>query len=583
MNVFALVAEKLTATVTAMIGAGELPADLDLARIAVEVPRDPSHGDVASNLAMVLAKPAGMKPRDLAEAIGARLSADPDIAGVEVAGPGFLNLRLIDDIWVEVLAAILQQGDKFGDSQMGAGRRVVIEYVSANPTGPLHAAHARGAVVGDALAALLSKAGFDILKEYYTNDAGAQVDVLARSTFLRYREALGEPIDAIPDGYYPGEYLKEVGAAVAARDGAKWLSAPEADWLPEIRAFAIAYLMDEIRGDLAYLGVEIESFISERSFVDAGGVDEAFQVLQDNGLLYRGVLEPPKGKKPDDWEPREQTLFKATQFGDDVDRPLQKSDGSWTYFANDIANHLGKFRRGYPEMINIWGADHSGYVKRMKSAVAAVTDGQGALDIKICQLVHMMNNGKPVRMSKRAGTFVTLRDVIDAVGKDVIRFIMLTRRNDQSMEFDFAKVQEQSRDNPVFYVQYAHARAASVLRHVSALPADTADRDAWLCQFDRQRLTAPDEIALIKVLASWPRVIEGAADSHEPHRIAFYLGDVAAAFHSLWNRGKDDARLRFIIDDDAVLTTARLALVRASQSVIASGLRLIGVEPVEEM
>ena len=583
MNVFALVAEKLAATVTAMIGAGELSADLDLARIAVEVPRDPSHGDVASNLAMVLAKPAGMKPRDLAEAIGARLSADPDIAGVEVAGPGFLNLRLIDDIWLEVLAVILQQGDKFGDSQMGAGRRVVIEYVSANPTGPLHAAHARGAVVGDALAALLSKAGFDILKEYYTNDAGAQVDVLARSTFLRYREALGEAIDAIPDGYYPGEYLKEVGAAVAARDGAKWLSAPEADWLPEIRAFAIAYLMDEIRGDLAYLGVEIESFISERSFVDAGGVDEAFQVLQDNGLLYRGVLEPPKGKKPDDWEPREQTLFKATQFGDDVDRPLQKSDGSWTYFANDIANHLGKFRRGYPEMINIWGADHSGYVKRMKSAVAAVTDGQGALDIKICQLVHMMNNGKPVRMSKRAGTFVTLRDVIDAVGKDVIRFIMLTRRNDQSMEFDFAKVQEQSRDNPVFYVQYAHARAASVLRHVSALPADTADRDAWLCQFDRQRLTAPDEIALIKVLASWPRVIEGAADSHEPHRIAFYLGDVAAAFHSLWNRGKDDARLRFIIDDDAVLTTARLALVRASQSVIASGLRLIGVEPVEEM
>jgi arginyl-tRNA synthetase len=583
MNVFALVAEKLTATVTAMIGAGELPADLDLARIAVEVPRDPSHGDVASNLAMVLAKPAGMKPRDLAEAIGARLSADPDIAGVEVAGPGFLNLRLIDDIWLEVLAAILQQGDKFGDSQMGAGRRVVIEYVSANPTGPLHAAHARGAVVGDALAALLSKAGFDILKEYYTNDAGAQVDVLARSTFLRYREALGQAIDAIPDGYYPGEYLKEVGAAVAARDGAKWLSAPEADWLPEIRAFAIAYLMDEIRGDLAYLGVEIESFISERSFVDAGGVDEAFQVLQDNGLLYRGVLEPPKGKKPDDWEPREQTLFKATQFGDDVDRPLQKSDGSWTYFANDIANHLGKFRRGYPEMINIWGADHSGYVKRMKSAVAAVTDGQGALDIKICQLVHMMNNGKPVRMSKRAGTFVTLRDVIDAVGKDVIRFIMLTRRNDQSMAFDFAKVQEQSRDNPVFYVQYAHARAASVLRHVSALPTDTADRDAWLCQFDRQRLTAPDEIALIKVLASWPRVIEGAADSHEPHRIAFYLGDVAAAFHSLWNRGKDDARLRFIIDDDAALTTARLALVRASQSVIASGLRLIGVEPVEEM
>ena len=583
MNVFALVAEKLTATVAGMIAAGELPADLDLSRIGVEAPRDPSHGDVASNLAMVLAKPAGMKPRDLAEAVSAHLIADRDIAGVDVAGPGFLNLRLVDDIWWQVLAAILAQGDAFGDSQMGAGQKVVVEYVSANPTGPLHAAHARGAVVGDALSALLSKAGFDILKEYYTNDAGAQVEVLAKSTFLRYREALGETIDTIPDGYYPGEYLKEVGSALAARDGDKWLSQPESVGLPEMRDFAIAYLMDEIRGDLAHLGVNIDHFVSERALVEAGGVDEAFQVLAASGLIYDGVLDPPKGKKPDDWEPREQMLFKATQFGDDVDRPVKKSDGSWTYFANDVANHLSKFRRGYPLMINVWGADHAGYVKRMKSAVAAVTDGQGALDVKVCQLVHMMNDGKPVRMSKRAGTFVTLRDVIDAVGKDVIRFMMLTRRNDQSMEFDFAKVQDQSRDNPVFYVQYAHARAASVLRHVPELPAAGTERDAWLGRFDKQRLTAPDEIALIKVLANWPRVIEGAAESHEPHRIAFYLGDVAAAFHGLWNRGKDDARLRFIIDDDTALTTARLALVRASQSVIASGLRLIGVEPVEEM
>jgi arginyl-tRNA synthetase len=438
-------------------------------------------------------------------------------------------------------------------------------------------------VVGDALSALLSKAGFDILKEYYTNDAGAQVEVLAKSTFLRYREALGETIDTIPDGYYPGEYLKEVGSALAARDGDKWLSQPESVGLPEMRDFAIAYLMDEIRGDLAHLGVNIDHFVSERALVEAGGVDEAFQVLAASGLIYDGVLDPPKGEKPDDWEPREQMLFKATQFGDDVDRPVKKSDGSWTYFANDVANHLSKFRRGYPLMINVWGADHAGYVKRMKSAVAAVTDGQGALDVKVCQLVHMMNDGKPVRMSKRAGTFVTLRDVIDAVGKDVIRFMMLTRRNDQSMEFDFAKVQDQSRDNPVFYVQYAHARAASVLRHVPELPAAGAERDAWLGRFDKQRLTAPDEIALIKVLANWPRVIEGAAESHEPHRIAFYLGDVAAAFHGLWNRGKDDARMRFIIEDDTALTTARLALVRASQSVIASGLRLIGVEPVEEM
>ena len=583
MNVFALVADKLTATVAAMIAAGELPADLDLSRIGVEAPRDPSHGDVASNLAMVLAKPAGMKPRDLAEAVSAHLIADRDIAGVDVAGPGFLNLRLVDEIWWQVLAAILAQGDAFGDSQMGAGQKVVIEYVSANPTGPLHAAHARGAVVGDALSALLSKVGFDVLKEYYTNDAGAQVEVLAKSTFLRYREALGETIDTIPDGYYPGKYLKEVGSALAARDGDKWLSQPESVGLPEMRDFAIAYLMDEIRGDLAHLGVNMDHFVSERALVEAGGVDEAFQVLAASGLIYDGVLDPPKGKKPDDWEPREQMLFKATQFGDDVDRPVKKSDGTWTYFANDVANHLSKFRRGYPVMINVWGADHAGYVKRMKSAVAAVTDGQGALDVKVCQLVHMMNDGKPVRMSKRAGTFVTLRDVIDAVGKDVIRFMMLTRRNDQSMEFDFAKVQDQSRDNPVFYVQYAHARAASVLRHVPELPAAGSERDAWLGRFDKQRLTAPDEIALIKALANWPRVIEGAAESHEPHRIAFYLGDVAAAFHGLWNRGKDDARLRFIIDDDTALTAARLALVRASQSVIASGLRLIGVEPVEEM
>ena len=583
MNVFALASEKLTATVAAMCADNVLPAALDLSRIAVEAPRDPNHGDVASNLAMVLAKPAGMKPRDLAAAVAERVVDGHEIVSADVAGPGFLNLRLGDHVWWRVLDTVLTEGRHFGDSAMGAGRKVLVEYVSANPTGPLHAAHARGAVVGDALAALLTKAGYEVLKEYYINDAGAQVDTLARSTFLRYREALGETIDAIPEGYYPGAYLRDVGAALAARDGARWRDMPEAEWLAPVRAFAIDHLMAEIRADLAHLGVEMDHFASERQLVESGGVDEAFAALETGGLLYTGVLEPPKGKTPEDWEPRPQTLFRATDFGDDVDRPLKKSDGSWTYFANDIANHLDKYRRGYGDMINIWGADHAGYVKRMKAAVSAVTDGGGVLDIKICQLVHMMDDGKPVRMSKRAGNFVTLRDVIDSVGRDVLRFIMLTRRNDQSMEFDFAKVREQSRDNPVFYVQYAHARAASVLRHAGDMPADPAARVAWLTAADKRHLTAPDELALIKVLAGWPQLIESAAESHEPHRIAFYVADLAAAFHGLWNRGRDDARLRFIVDDAPELTRARLALVRAAQSVIATGLRLIGVEPVEEM
>ena len=581
MNVFALVAEKLTATVAAMIAAGELPADLDLSRIGVEAPRDPSHGDVASNLAMVLAKPAGMKPRDLAEAVSAHLIADRDIAGVDVAGPGFLNLRLVDDIWWQVLAAILAQGDAFGDSQMGAGQKVVVEYVSANPTGPLHAAHARGAVVGDALSALLSKAGFDILKEYYTNDAGAQVEVLAKSTFLRYREALGETIDTIPDGYYPGEYLKEVGSALAARDGDKWLSQPESVGLPEMRDFAIAYLMDEIRGDLAHLGVNIDHFVSERALVEAGGVDEAFQVLAASGLIYDGVLDPPKGKKPDDWEPREQMLFKATQFGDDVDRPVKKSDGSWTYFAPDIAYHYDKVQRGFDQLIDVFGADHGGYVKRMKAAVSALSNDQTSLDIKLTQLVKLFKNGEPFKMSKRAGTFVTLRDLVDQVGADATRFVMLTRKNDAPLDFDFDKVMEQTKENPVFYVQYAHARICSVLRkaQLAEVPVDDADLRAA----DLAGLTDNAELALAAKLAEFPRLIEIAARSNEPHRIAFYLYDLASEFHALWNKGNEQPELRFLQEDNLAASQAKIALIRATAVVISNGLGILGVQPAQEM
>ena len=506
-----------------------------------------------------------------------------EVSEAEIAGPGFINLRIVDGFWRNAIAGLLKDGVSYGQSDVGAGKKVMVEYVSANPTGPLHAAHARGAVVGDALAALLAKAGFDVTREYYINDAGAQVDTLARSAHLRYREALGEDIGTIPEGFYPGEYLKEVGEALAARDGKKWLDEPEEIWLPEIRAFAIAQQLAGIKDDLGLLGVDMEIYSSEKALVDAGAVDAVMRTLEERDLLYTGVLQPPKGKTPDDWEPRPQRLFKAMQFGDDVDRPIQKSDGSWTYFANDVAYHLDKYNRGFTEMIDVWGADHGGYVKRMKAAVKAVTGGEGALDVKLCQLVHLMDGGKPVKMSKRAGTFVTLRDVIDSVGKDVLRFIMLTRRNDQTLDFDFKKVTEQSRENPVFYVQYAHARCHSVLRH-AAEALDGADlSDAGLAPVVLDGLTDPAELGLMKLLLGWPRTVEGAAEAHEPHRIAFYLGEVAAGFHGLWNKGKEDTTLRFLVDNDPELTMARLALVRATQTVIASGLSVIGVEPVEEL
>jgi arginyl-tRNA synthetase len=501
------------------------------------------------------------------------------VASAEVAGPGFINLTLRPSAWVGELRALLAAGADYGRSAIGQGAPVNVEYVSANPTGPMHVGHCRGAVFGDALARLLDAAGFKVTREYYVNDAGAQVDTLGRSTYLRYKEALGDHIGTIPEGLYPGEYLKDVGAAIAKRDGARWIDKPEADWLPEMRAFAIAMLMAEIKQDLATLGVNIDVYSSERAIVDSGMVDRSYQDLAGKDLIYQGRLEPPKGQKPDDWEDREQTLFRSTRFGDDVDRPLKKSDGSWTYFANDIAYHYDKFRRGFADMIDIWGADHGGYVRRMKAAVSAVTDGKGELDVKLCQLVRVMRNGELVRMSKRAGTFVTLRDLLDEVGPDVVRFTMLTRKNDAPFDFDLVKATEQSRDNPVWYVQYGHARTRSVMRQASAAGIVVEGLDSALLD----RLGDAGELALIRMIAQWPRQVEAAAAAHEPHRIAFYLYDLSAAFHAHWNRGRDEATLRFIVEEDVDLTRARLALVQAVGNVIGSGLKVFGVTPVEEM
>jgi arginyl-tRNA synthetase len=582
MNLFRHFRDEVVRAVDALSAAGTLPKGLDLGRIAVEPPREEGHGDLSTNAAMVLSKAAGRKPRELAEMLSETLRRVGSVTEVTVAGPGFINLRLADRAWQDRIADILEAGPSYGSSRLGNGARVNVEYVSANPTGPLHVAHARGAVFGDALAALLEKAGFAVTKEYYINDAGAQVDVLARSAHLRYREALGEKID-IPEGLYPGEYLKEGAKANVAVHAGTFASQPESAWLDIFRRSEVDRQMQQIREDLQSLGVRHDVFTSERALVEAGGVERAIEELSQLGVLYVGTLEPPKGKTIEDWEPRPQTLFRATDFGDDVDRPLKKSDGSWTYFAADIANHYDKFRRGFPMMIDVWGADHSGYVKRMQAAVKAITQGKGELDVKICQLVTLLRAGQPVKMSKRAGTFVTLREVVDEVGKDVVRFIMLTRKNDSALEFDLAKVIEQSRDNPVFYVQYAHARARSVMRHAQAeMPAIDIAPGA-LAKASVERLSDPAEISLIKLLAGWPRLVESAAEAHEPHRVAFYLYDVAGAFHGLWNKGKDDARLRFLVASDAALTAARLALVQAAATVIASGLGIMGVTPVEEM
>ncbi|MBT3237826.1 MAG: arginine--tRNA ligase [Rhodospirillaceae bacterium] len=583
MNLFEHFRNRVIDNVSGLVADGVLPEGIETARINVEPPREAGHGDLTTNAAMLLAKPAGMKPRDLAEKLVEKLLGEDNIVSADVAGPGFINMTLDDGFWHQQLSEILAVGTSYGDSTIGGGETINVEFVSANPTGPMHVGHGRGAVVGDVLANMLTKAGFDVTREYYINDAGAQVDVLARSLHLRYRQALGDDIGEIPDGLYPGEYLITTGQRLAEIEGDKWKNAPEDDWMQPVRDFAINAMMDIIRIDLKALGITHDRFTSERELVASGAVADAIADLEGRGLIYQGTLEPPKGKLPDDWEEREQTLFKSSDYGDDSDRPVKKSDGSWTYFATDMAYHREKQQRGFNTMIDVWGVDHGGYVKRVSAAVKALTDGAGELDVKLCNLVNLMEDGKPVKMSKRAGTFVTLRDVIDKVGKDVVRFIMLTRKNDMGLDFDLAGVMEQSRDNPVFYVQYAHARIHSVLRHAAEDLSADALSDAALAAAPLDRLNDPVELALIKRMANWPRIVESAAEAHEPHRIVYYLGELAAEFHGLWNKGKDDASLRFILADDPDLTRARLALVKGAAFVIASGLEVIGVVPVEEM
>lgn len=584
MNVFEHVEGLIRAALEAMKADGELPSDLEVSAIEAETPRDPSHGDFATNAAMVLAKKARQKPRDIAEKLKARLEADPDIEGAEVAGPGFLNIRFKASFWQRLVGAILAEGETYGRLPIGKGTKINVEYVSANPTGPMHVGHCRGAVFGDALANLLAFAGNDVTREYYVNDAGNQVDVLARSAFLRYREALGEDIGEIPEGLYPGDYLKPVGEALAKKHGRELLQANE-DWLPVVRQTAIEMMMAMIREDLAALNIRHDVFFSEASLIQDGTdqVAAAIDLLKQKGLIYEGRLPKPKGHDDDEWEDREQILFRSTEFGDDVDRALVKSDGGYTYFASDIAYHYNKLQRGFEQLINVFGADHIGYISRMKATVAALSDRKASLDIKICQLVKLFRAGEPVRMSKRAGTFVTLRDVVDEVGRDPVRFMMLYRKNDAPLDFDFAKVTEQSKDNPVFYVQYAHARIASVFRNATqAFPSLSTSNEA-LAAADLSKLTDPGEIQLVKLLGSFPRVISGAVAAHEPHRLAFYLYDLAQALHSQYNRGNDSPHLRFIDSNDMGVTAARLAIISATRQVISSGLGVLGVEAPNAM
>ncbi|MBI1204426.1 MAG: arginine--tRNA ligase [Rhodopseudomonas sp.] len=609
-HLFSIMLARVQAAAAAVLG-----PQAALTRIVVEPPRDASHGDMATNAAMVLAKDAGMKPRELADKLAAALAGDSLVEKVDVAGPGFINLTLKAHVWGDALRAVLEQGASYGRSNIGGGHRVNVEYVSANPTGPLHVGHGRGAVFGDALASLLACAGFAVTREYYINDAGAQVDVLARSAYLRYREARGETIGEIPEGLYPGDYLIECGQELASDYGDKLLELAEAEWLPIVRRRAIDMMMAEIRNDLAALRIVPDVFYSERSLIEGEEHDPfapthhdaRFEATHPNaavrptdvvaatiadlramGHVYEGRLPPPKSGNLEDWEDREQTLFRSTEFGDDVDRPLLKSDGSYTYFATDIAYHKSKFDRGFTDMIDVWGADHGGYIKRMQAAVKAVSDGKATLDVKLVQLVRLLRAGEPVKMSKRAGSYVTLREVVDEVGRSAVRFDMLYRKNDAVLDFDLAKVIEASRDNPVFYVQYGHARGYSIFRTAKAelgdaLPETPAARLALLKEAAVDRLTDPGELSILRKLALYPRLIEAAASAHEPHRVAFYLYELASEFHGQWSRGKDSSHLRFIIQDDRQLTLARLALVQGIVTVLASGLALLGVDAPDEM
>ena len=580
MNLFADIRTLVLSALDAMVEAGDLPSGLSTDNVTAEPPRDAAHGDMATNAAMVLAKPAGMKPRDIAEKLAVLLAEDPRVTSAEVAGPGFLNIRLAAPVWQGVAASVLESGTAYGRGALGAGKSVNVEYVSANPTGPLHVGHTRGAVFGDALASLLAFAGWDVTREYVINDGGNQIDALARSVFLRYQEAHGQEV-AFPDGTYPGDYLVPVGQKLKEQVGEEYLDQPEDVWLVPIRNFATDEMMDLIREDLALLGVKMDRFFSEKSLYNTGKIEACLKKLDDMGLIYKGTLEPPKGKLPDDWEAREQTLFKSTEFGDDQDRPIQKNDGAWTYFAPDIAYHNDKVERGYDALINVFGADHGGYVKRMKAAVHALSGGKVPLDIKLTQLVKLFKNGEEFKMSKRAGNFVTLRDLIDEVGSDVTRFVMLTRKNDAPLDFDFNKVTEQSRDNPVFYVQYAHARVASVVR--KATEAGIAVDDTTLKSADLSKLDHTAELALLRKVAEWPRLVETAARSNEPHRVAFYLYELAGDLHGLWNLGNAETGLRFIQEDDRATSQAKIALARAVAIVIAAGLGILGVTPAEEM
>lgn len=583
MNLFDEIRDHLTKVIIELVAEGRLPTgDLPYHAIAVEPPRDPGHGDMATNAAMVLAKPARSNPRQIADMIKPGLEKSPLVLSADIAGPGFINLKLTDQAWQAVLTSILKMGVHYGSSDLGQGQLVNVEYVSANPTGPLHVGHTRGAVFGDALANLLQKAGFAVTKEYYVNDAGGQIETLARSAYLRYSQACGQTIGPIPEGLYPGDYLIDVGHSLRALHGDALLSAQESDWLPIVKDHAVQEMMALIRDDLAAIGICHDVFFSEKTLHSSGRIQETIDHLRTRGHIYEGVLDPPKGQKPEDWEPREQTLFKATDFGDDVDRPLQKSDGSFTYFAADIAYHLDKYQRGFKSMINVWGADHGGYVKRVQSAIKALAD-DGELDVKLAQMVRLFRGGDVVRMSKRSGNFVTMRDVIDEVGKDAVRFIMLTRKNDAPLDFDFDAVLDQSKDNPVFYVQYAHARIFSVIRKAEeAFGADITTLETGAA-LDFSRHWSPALIDVISVMTGWPRAVNQAAEAHEPHRIAFYLYELASRFHTFWNKGNDDFSLRLFHEKDQDLTAVRVAMARAVALVIQSGLAILGVKPAEKM
>jgi len=574
-TIYARFAGHIDALLNELESEGRLPAGLDRRAVAVEPPRDSAHGDLATNAAMVLARGAGTNPRALADLIVPKLAALGEVEHAEVAGPGFINMRLADDLWRQELRSIQATGGNYGRLDIGKGERVNVEFVSANPTGPMHMGHCRGAVVGDALASLLEYAGYAVTREYYVNDAGGQVDILARSTWLRYREALGEDVGEIPEGLYPGDYLKPVGAHLAGLFGARYADAPESEWLELFRSEAVAAMLELIRSDLALLGIRHDVFASEAEVQASGAVDRALEELHAKGLIYQGMLEAPKGETPDDWEPVELTLFRATRFGDDQDRPMKKSDGSWTYFGADAAYHLEKAEHA-DHLINIWGADHAGTVKRIQAAVAALTDGRVDLDIKLVQMVRLFRAGEAIRMGKRLGNFVTLAEVVREVGKDVVRFIMLTRRADAPLDFDFAKVVEASKDNPVFYVQYAHARISSLGRKAAEaglVPAGPADLS----------LLDEEELGLVRLAAQFPRIVAGAATTHEPHRIAYYLGELAAAFHAQWNRGNDDPTRRFLVPDTPDVTFARLELAGAIGQIIRNGLGVMGVAAAEEM